>query len=281
MRALISGATSYLGHRLAAALIGRGDKVDVLLRKRSNPERLRALPVPPTEHLSSPGEAVAAARPDLIFHLVAPSSDVRAEDVESFLSFSLQLMDSAAATRKARFINIGTWWQFSENSLYRPVNLYAAAKQAVHDLLVHYATRGLPACTAVPYDVYGPGDWRGRFLSRLCAAFDQPLDATEGFQVVDLVHVVDVVSGLLAASEAPTDPEGCPVYTLGSGRRLTLRELADMVAAIAGRPPRVRWGVVPYGPGQPLRPCPADRPPPGWTATIPLERGIREVLAHG
>jgi nucleoside-diphosphate-sugar epimerase len=281
-RALITGATGYVGHRLAARLGILGHEVHVLSRSGGS-ERLSGLPTPPNLHIMPEGDALAelvqGIAPDLVFHLAAPPGRAGPVEVDAYWRTSLYLMAGAAAVPGLRFVNMGTWWQLGEGGGYRPANLYAAAKQAVHDLLVHFALKGLSACTCAPFDIYGPGDWRGRFMTALCKAFESPLPATEGAQQVNLIHVDDVVAGLLAA--ANLHENGCPIYTLGTaGPTPTLRQVAERVAAIRGHAPLVDWGRIPYGADQIFQPCPADRPPTGWAPVISLDDGLRDVLSH-
>ncbi|RAU23558.1 hypothetical protein CU669_00170 [Paramagnetospirillum kuznetsovii] len=281
---LVTGGTGYIGYCLVRRLGELFQDVHVLTRG-GDAERLNALPRRPTLH-RAPADGgklaalVTSIAPGQVFHLAAPPGRAGPAMIDDYLRYSLYLMEGAAAVSGLRFVNVGTWWQIGDDGRYKPTNLYAAAKQAVHDLLVHYASQGMSACTCAPFDVYGPGDWRGRFVSALCRAFETKMPATEGIQLVNLIHVDDVVNGLLAAAAA--EEEGCPLYTLGSGEPMvSLRQVAERVAALAGRPPLVDWGSVGYGPGQVFRPCPADRPPPGWTPAISLDDGLLDVLAHG
>ncbi|MBI5162914.1 MAG: NAD(P)-dependent oxidoreductase, partial [Magnetospirillum sp.] len=284
MRALVTGAGSYIGTRLVTRLAAAGAEVHVLLRPHSDATRLQALAARPYLHrlaAARPDRALLASiGPDAIFHLAAPPGRADTGEVEAYLTLSLALAEAALAAAVPRFVNVGTWWQFGPDGGFRPNGLYAAAKQAVHDLMAGFAVRGLSVCTAIPFDVYGPGDWRGRFVSLLKGALDAPLAASEGLQEVDLIHVDDVAAGFLAAARAHEPAGTAGLYTLGSNRPLTLRAVAEAFAGVAGRPAAIEWGRQPYAPDQVYRPCPADSPPPGWSHAISREQGLAEVIAH-
>ncbi|MBI5162533.1 MAG: hypothetical protein HY985_01375, partial [Magnetospirillum sp.] len=84
----------------------------------------------------------------------------------------------------------------------------------------------------------------------------------------------------LAAARAHEPAGTAGVYTLGSNRPVNLRAVAAAFAGLAGPPAAIEWGRLPYAPDQVFRPCPADRPPPGWSPAISLEQGLAEVIAH-
>lgn len=286
MRALITGATGYTGVRLAARLRAAGHDVHVVLRAGSDDSRLAAQSPPPVRHRLTVGgwpdaELLAAIRPDAIFHLAFAGAAGTSADFEESVRFSLRLFEAATGLGGMRIINVGTWWQFGEHSEISPNCLYAAAKQAVHDLMTGYATRGLSACTVVPFDIYGPGDWRGKILHVLRSALDKPVATTAGMQLMDLVHVDDVIDGMIAAALTREPAGTAGFYTLGTGRLHSLREVAAIFTEIAGRTPKLAWGERPYPANQVFRPCAADRPPPGWSPRIGLEDGFREVLTIG
>ncbi len=157
--------------------------------------------------------------------------------------------------------------------------MYAAGKQAVHDVLLFYAQGALSACSVIPYDIYGPNDWRPKILSLFRQAFTRPLETTAGQQLLDMIHVDDVVDGLMAAVSPQEDDNAVPIYTLGSGRMIKLYDLAALVKQITGQELHLIWGKVPYDPQQIFAPHIADAPPPGWSPRIKLEDGLREVFA--
>jgi nucleoside-diphosphate-sugar epimerase len=277
-RAVVTGASGYTGHRLVQFLADQGVEVHAILRPESRSDRLAAMVH--IHHASGDwGGLVAEIKPDAIYHLAVPSGGALADELGQWIALSLGLLDGAAKVPGCRFVLAGTWWQFDSHGDVRPCTLYAAAKQAVRDLLTYYATSGpLSACTAVLFDIYGPHDWRRKMVPALIAA-DAPLPATDGTQIMDLVHVDDVVAGLVAAAAA-REEEGAGLYTLGGSQRLSLRQLAGMVGELRGHPVEMLWGEFPFGPA-PTIPCPADRPPPGWRARIGIEDGLRRIIAHG
>jgi GDP-L-fucose synthase len=115
-------------------------------------------------------------------------------------------------------------------------------KRYAEELCALYAT-GLPRtmpCTVIrPASVYGPGEDFDPATGHVVAALvrkvverRRPLDVWgTGDEVRDLVHVDDVVDGVLAAA-ALDDP--LVVLNLGSGAPVTVRALLDAILAADG-----------------------------------------------
>jgi nucleoside-diphosphate-sugar epimerase len=103
---------------------------------------------------------------------------------------------------------------------------------------------------------------------------------SNGFQIVDYVHVDDVVDALVCADLRLQSGEsrGALSYAIPSGRQLTVRELVQIVETVAGRPINAQWGELPYKDREIMKPVSAGPPLPGWTPKVALESGIAGVL---
>ena len=288
-RALVTGATGFVGSHVARVLRARGVEVHAVVRSAASLEKVPDLDV--VAHVDDGTTAgmasiVAAARPDATFHLATNFiSEHRPDDVAALVADNIgfparladALADQAGATGvPAPFVNTGTGWQHVGGARYRPKNLYAATKQAFEDVLRFYSDGGrLRVVTVNLYDSYGPLDRRPKLLAALVRALrtGTPVEMNSGRALVDLVHGRDVVDALVLATDAR---EG--VYALSSGRPLTLRELVDVLGAVAGRPVPVHWDARPDREGDMLEPWEAGPPVPGWTPAVTLEDGLRELL---
>ena len=211
-KALVTGATGYLGLLLVRALGADDVEVHVVTRPGSDTSRLEALPNPTHLHQAIPGEdtlgaIVAAARPDVVFHLAAhyvrehESADV-APLVTSNVLLCAQLADAMSQSGGV-VVNVGSYFEHYDIDAgtddYRPLNLYAATKRACADILEFYFDAGhLTGLHAVLYDVYGPGDWRNNLPAALVRAQDrgEPLPLPEEPTRVELTHVADAVAAL-------------------------------------------------------------------------------------
>ena len=291
MQTLITGATGYIGSHLAHYLVVRGWTVHAVVRGTGNRTRLPAGTIAHVHDGSTAGmvNIVAAAEPDVVFHLAGlPRARYALDDLDAMiaanLSFGVQLLEGMAQSGRSNLIESGTYWEFDGVGRYFPNSLYAASKHAFRTLTVYYARRyRLRTITLILYDVYGPNDWRDKFLSQLVRALatNTPLAASPGEQLLDCVHVDDVVRAFAIAAERLT---GFPQMTasetfhLDSGRRLKLRELAELIAGLANRPLQMRWGELPYPPLQIMEPLDNGPRLPGWEPQVPLEKGLASLF---
>jgi nucleoside-diphosphate-sugar epimerase len=287
-RALVTGGTGFLGTRIAARLLNAGWHVDCVTRPI--PEEA---PAGTTAHLHDGTTErmiaiVAAARPDVVFHLAGLFVATHAPaDVEPLIAsnvlFGAQVLEGMSAAGGGRFINTSTCWQHYLDAPYRPVDLYAATKQAFEDIVDYHAdATGVQAVTITIYDTYGPGDTRGKLLEKLVrAALDgAPMGLSPGEQQLELVHVDDVVEAYVAAADLllADAVSGHERYALRARERVTVRELAAVVERAAGRAIDADWGARPYRDREMMEPWSAGVPVPGWAPAVSLEDGVRQVV---
>ncbi len=285
--AVISGITGYTGGRLAARLARDGAEVRGIVRKgRALPPALARFSGIRAHEYDGTAAGLAAAfsggKVDAVYHLaarLAPSEEADAM-LEANIRLGVHLLEAMLAAGCGTFINAGTFWQRDAAGAARPMNFYAATKQAFEDILAWYALdRGVKALTLVMYDIYGPEDPRGKILSLLqdAARKGVTLDMTPGRQEMCPVHVDDVVQACLRAAgileSAPPGPHRA--YAV-AGEGLTLREFAAAWSRSTGRNVSINWGALPYRPSQILRPWRGE-PLPGWEPRITLDRGLREL----
>lgn len=284
-RALVTGASGFVGGHLARRLVAEGWDVHALVRPSSG-----ATPEGARRHVHDGSTAsmhslVAAARPEVVFHVASlVVVQHRPEDVaplvEANVLLGAQLCDAMAAAGVKRLVHAATSWQHYQDADYQPVNLYAATKQAFADLARYYAeARGLTAVALELFDTYGPGDPRPKLVNLLARAAREgtPLSLSPGEQVLDLVHVDDVAEAFLGAARVDTQ-EPAPAFALTSGARLTLRELVALFSRVAGRELPVTFGARPYREREVMTPWSRGRPLPGWHARVSLEDGLRALL---
>ncbi len=275
--ALLTGATGFIGGRLAANLVERGWRVHALVRPQSDTSGIAA---GVAVHVHDGGvEPLAATlaelRPDVVFHLASAylashRPDQVDELVQSNVLFPAQLAEAMSAAGVARLVNTGTAWQHFEGRAYDPVNLYAATKQAGGDVLRYYQNaRGLSLITLKLFDTFGEGDKRRKLVQLLLenAAGGARLELSPGRQVLDLTHVDDVVEAFaIAAERLLATEERLDEDFLISGERMDIRALAELVGRIAGAPLNVEFGARPYREREVMVPVEAGTPSllPGW-----------------
>lgn len=277
MRVAITGATGTLGSALARALIARGDRVVVLSR---NPTALRRLEGVQVEAYSYDvvglREALRAATIDVLVHAACAygrSGESLGEMVEANVLQPLSLIE-AAGMAIGRCIAIGT-------GLPSDVSPYASTKAQFAQRLAELSTISrMPHSVVSLEHFYGPGDDPGKFLTRVARACiaGEPLDLTSGTQRRDFIHISDVVRAFLFLID--DNQQEWRVIPLGSGIAVPVRQVVEMINAAAGGRSVLRFNALRARANEPEC-CVADTRylrTHGWSARIPLEQGIRELV---
>ncbi len=292
-RALVTGATGYVGYHLAQRLARDGWKVNIVTRPGSDVKKSEKLPLVSlyahdggTESLI---DIVRQARPEIIFHaasLVQASHE--AEDLEPLIAsnilFGTQLLEAAVRSEVHFFVNTGSYWQHYKTRDYNPVNLYAATKQAFQDILRFYAESfPLRAVTLKLFDVYGPEDQRNKIFSQLEDAYStgKPLQMSPGEQLLDLIFIDDAVEAYChAALLLESRGEGLEEsYAVSSGRQIPLKEVVEIYQKLARRKIPIEWGGRPYRQREVMRPW-TGKTLPDWKPRVDLETGISKMICQ-
>lgn len=147
---------------------------------------------------------------------------------------------------------------------------------------------GLPWISAMPTNLYGPGDnfslHGSHVLPALIRRYDEARRTGEplvtnwgsGSPRRELMHVDDLADACLHLLEHYDGPDQVNV---GTGEDVTIRELARLVAEAVGYDGAVAWDTgKPDGTAQKLLDI-SRLEGTGWTAGIGLEQGIRDTVA--
>ena len=285
-RALVTGATGFIGSRLCRKLHETGWTVQFVVRDKSR-NGVAGLPGIAFWHdgtTEGMARLVADARPDVVFHLASLYLAMhRPGDVETLCRSNIllgtQLLDAMAAHRIPYFINTGTGFQHYRNADYNPLNLYAATKQAFQDMVTYYVeAHALRAVTLQLCDSYGPQDSRPKIWKSLQETSGS-LAMSPGRQKIDLVHVDDIADAYLVAAKRlmAGKVRGHEIFALSSGNFVTLRQLVALYAAATGKKLSVIWGGRPYRRREIMMPWRKGRRLPGWRPKIGLKNGFRAM----
>jgi nucleoside-diphosphate-sugar epimerase len=263
MRTFVTGASGFIGQVLCAQLLERGHQVSALVR-RAGSEPAGTVAVP-GDLRDGPllAEAVAAERPQCVFHLAAEIASqrsarkVRAVNVDGTARLveaclALAGADPAGGPRIVFASTVVTGDAggalLTEDTPLPVQTAYGSSKQEGERVVLE---SGLPAVVVRPSHVYGPGGW---FASELVARLRGPGRLAvigDGRNMWDVVHVHDVASALVLACEStPASPiyhvvDDHPI-TYFEFMALTARELgvgaprripATLARAVAGRGP--------------------------------------------
>jgi len=249
-RVLVTGGAGFIGRRVVAALLGAGHDVTVIdLRPHPDTERVRSI----VGDLTSPDTLDKAVTPgtDVIIHLAAITSVLRSvEDPVSTYRLNVdataRLLEAARENEVKTFILASTNavvgdgmlnGTMTENAALRPLTPYGATKAAAEMLLTSYARCYGIAGVALRFsNVYGPGmEAKDSFIPRLMRAARDGEGVQvrgDGSMIRDVVHVDDVVQGILLAWQAGATG----TLILGSGESVTVNDMVRTARMVTGRP---------------------------------------------
>lgn len=292
---LVTGGTGFIGSNLVNYLIAKDLDVHVLTRENSSRELLASSTNGYTEHehdgtINSLKRILSETAPTHVFHLaslfLSDHDDSNLDDLlNSNIVFSTQLVEAMVAAGVKNLVNAGTSWQNFRQSLYDPVNLYAATKQAFESILTYYiSAHGLKVITLLLFDTYGANDPRKKILNILyqSALSSDRIAMSPGEQLLDLVHVDDVVEAFFMSFRAiKSQREGHVKYGVSSGDPVSLRKLVDIFQKTLSLDLKIAWGERSYRKREVMIPCDRYGPPPGWTPRIGLEEGFARSFQSG
>jgi GDP-4-dehydro-6-deoxy-D-mannose reductase len=264
MRSLITGIDGFIGSWLAEALRAAGDQVFGLTRRRAAGQGAGAdgeaegvvRLVGDLTARPALADAVAAARPDRVFHLaalnnIAASFADPALTIETNVSGSLNLFDEVRRSAPAAaVVSVGSSAEYgktaaetaplTEDLPLLPTSPYGVSKVSQGQLCRIYAdVHGLRAIHVRPFAIIGPRKTKDA-LSDFCrnvVAIER--GETDRFSVGpltserDFVDVRDAVAALLLISENGTPGT---TYNLCNGRAATLEAVLSLLQGLSRRP---------------------------------------------
>lgn len=288
MLAFLTGATGFIGGRLAAALHARGCRLRCLVRSRARAAQLVALGAELVIGDVADESALERGLQDasLAYHVagqydfgVVDAAAIEHANVAGTRAF-LGALRRSAVTRSVYVsttaalgpVEVGDG---DEHSVYRGPypSVYHRTKTAAHQMAQAAQAEGVPVTVVCPAAVYGPGDDgpTGRYIRDLLRHRIPGLSTRPSW--FSYVHVDDVVAGMVAAGTR----DGPATYVL-SGDHLDANRYSAMVVAEAGT-----WG-------PPLRLPPALIRATGIASDaasrllgvrLPVSRELADVAATG
>lgn len=295
-RALVTGASGFIGRRLVEKLLAAGVEVSALDAVHEAPHGVAATYCGDLTDSAFVRGAVGRAAPEYVFHLAAVRA--RSADVSAFrgaiqvnLLGSLSLLEACTELPDLKMaVLVGTAEEYGaaaapyrEGEREQPVSAYSYSKLAMTELaLALHRLHGLPAAVLRPSVAYGPGQAPDMFISALVAALvrGDRFPMTLGEQTRDFVYVDDVVSALMSAAVTPA--ASGHIVNVACGEQVRIADVARLAERLAGVNGLVEIGAVPYREGEALEygvDATLARELLGWKAETELEDGLRATIA--
>jgi len=292
-RVLVTGGAGFLGRHLVERMRARG--AEIIVPRRKEHDLLDRTQV---------RKLLADARPQLVIHAAAVVGGIganRAHPAQFFfenLMMGAQLIEESRLAKVPKVLSLGsicsypkfTPVPFREEELWNgyPEETNAPYGLAKKMLLVqsqaYRQEYGMNAIFVMPVNLYGPGDNFDLETSHVIPALIRK--CVEGGEEIELwgtgtptrefLYVDDCAEGLMLAAERY---DGSEPVNLGSGREISIRDLATMIAGLTGFRGRFRWNADKPD-GQPRRALDTSRAERlfGFRAKTPLETGLKATI---
>jgi len=263
-RALVTGATGFVGANLARRLLRDGCEVHLLLRPAHNPWRIEAIRADVHLHTlnfddrEALAQAVGRIRPDWIFHLAAygaysDQTDVR-QMIQTNIVATTHLVEACLETGFEAFVNTGSSSEYgfknrapNESEWLQPNSHYAWTKAAATHFC-SYAARnaGAHLPTLRLYSVYGPFEEPTRLLPTLVLkGLQGQLPPLVGPDIArDFVYADDVCEAYIRAASIAEQEPGA-VYNVATGVQTSLRQVVELAKQVMDIRDEPQWGSMP------------------------------------
>jgi dTDP-6-deoxy-L-talose 4-dehydrogenase (NAD+) len=289
MRILVTGGTGFLGSAFVRTAAANGHPVAVLAR--SEPTAFKDLDI---RWLSGsmadpPWDDIRAFAPDCCLHaawIATPGVYLESPENRAWVEWSRDFLVRLADLGARRVTVLGTCIEYQitgqplseDETPIHPVSLYSRSKNQLHRVLRElFRPRGVSLTWARIFYPYGEGEHPARFassvVSRIQAGENVFLKTPRS--VKDYIHVSDVASALLKASEAWVDG----AINIGTGEGVMIETMARQIAEQLGRPDLIQTPKEPVS--DPLDFVVADATRLrglGWRPQVGLEEGLRRLV---
>ncbi len=299
-RVLVTGAAGFVGAVLVRRLLADGHEVHAIVRASSSPWRLADVDADLRWHAldlrdaAALDRALAAARPEVVFHLAAHGAYPAQTEVDDILSTNVtgtwNLLRGLGRRDYEILVNTGSSSEYgfrdtpmNEGDRPAPNSYYAVAKTSQTLLCQHVArAEGRPITTFRLFSIYGPYEEPTRLIPtiiRRCLS-GEDLVLTSPQTARDFVFVDDAVDAYLRFDRLAT--LSGEVINIGSGTQKTLQEVVDLVLRHTGARVRCQWGTMPdriWDAQTWVADATKSRRLLGWEPHTSLDQGIARTVA--
>jgi len=239
--ALVTGASGFTGGYMVKNLLDHGYKVRAFVRKTSNTDELKKLPVELAfGDICSPADVESAMRGvDIVFHIAALYRAANLPDkayIDVNVSGTENILNAALNNNVKRVVYCSTVGVHghvkntpaNETAPFNPGDIYQDTKVETEKLVMeYYQLKKLPVTIVRPSGIYGPGDLRMLKMYRMVQK-KRFLMLGRKDPFYHLTFVTDIVEGFRLAGES-SNAVG-QVYIIAGDGYCTLKEYAQTIA---------------------------------------------------
>jgi nucleoside-diphosphate-sugar epimerase len=267
-KALVTGATGFVGSNLVRRLLKEGHSVSIITRKTSNKWRLKDILPELDDYMVDLLEfrqlkkVVERIKPETIFHLAAagiyggwhlPEKEL----IDVNFTGTVNLINACKEIKYRSFVNAGSSSEYGpkdkpmkESDICEPVNMYGITKLAatLYGSSVAKA-QNRPIITLRLFSPFGPYDIHSRLVTYaiVTALKDKELRLADPDAVRDYIYIDDVMDLYLKSMDKADRYKG-EVFNVGTGSQTKVSYIIDKVVDFTGSKSPVKWHSAPANP---------------------------------
>ena len=225
-------------------------------------------------------------QPAIIIHLASYLTSLD-DDIEcrnlisSNIIFGTELLNTIDANHLKLFINTGSFSEFDISGNLSPTYFYSATKTAFCSILKYFQKKNnFKVANIIPYTIYGKMDRKLKLIDYIyrSSSSSEFVKMSPGKQVLDFIHIDDVVSGYLCVLKNFCNSElDFEDIHLGTGVGTTPKEI-EMLIQNEGILTKIEWGGIPYRINDTMYSVAPNSPffqKFRWAPKIDIKNGIR------
>lgn len=292
MRILVTGATGFIGSAFCRLALSHGHEIAGLMLPSETPPAH----VPASERMrwvkgtlaDLPWREIESFQPEACLHfawIATPGVYLEAPENEDHLRWSLELIHRLRALGTGHIVGVGTCIEYritdaplrEEATPVDPTTLYSRCKNTLRETLAAEAQReGWDFCWGRVFYPYGVGEHPARLCSSLIHKLrrGEKLTLKTPHSTKDYIYIEDLAAAILLTVEK----RFTGTINWGTGTGQSVRQIADTIAAMLGRPELVDEASPPAV--DPLGYVVADATrlkQLGWQQQFSLEEGLRQL----
>ena len=295
MKILVTGANGFIGAAFCRLALHQGHEIAGLILPALTPP----VDLPAGNTMTwlegtlagPPWKNIERFRPDVCVHfawIATPGVYLESPENELYLQWSLDFARGLRGLGVNHFVGTGTCieYQISEAPLSEertpvdPATLYARCKNELRETLTGEAQKdGWHFCWGRVFYPYGVGE----HPARLCSSLVQKLRRGEKLVLKtpdsrkDYIYIEDLAAAILITVER----HFTGTINWGTGRGVSVREIADVAAIMLGRPELVVSQDPPAADPFPFVVADVTRLKHlGWRAQVDLENGLARLIKN-
>lgn len=296
---IVTGATSFIGRNLVAALVKENRVIAVI---RQNSKKKNFLPVDKNlqyfeidmDNYKCLASLLRGQKPiDTFVHLAWGGTRGKMRDdsyiQEKNLKASLEALRCTEELGVKMFITAGSQAEYgpwkekeklNENVIPHPNTEYGKAKLAFYESAIKKCKEsGIKFIEPRFFSLYGAGDYEGTMVISMLKNMlnNNPCNLTKSIQTWDFLYIDDAISGIMNLLKENVETG---IYNFGSGESHPLKWYVEKMAAITGTKSELNFGVVPYPETGMVNVNPDVHKlmATGWKPQVSFEEGIQAIV---